>query len=191
LLQSELERTRINTACFVESIPLDSVPESAKAAYSYRGSMDSSRNFMDSPGRNHRGTQAMGSPSFSRHRRRWARHYLVITSFVFQFFFFCMCNCNIFIQKKSLFFPLHEIFLLISFILWGEMEWVWAIFCQISDISQLQVLDYGSLLVLEMWPEKTMVIAIWLLNFMFLTKDRCFQRWAWNRMCFLSWLAKE
>ncbi|KAL3592552.1 hypothetical protein D5086_011192 [Populus alba] len=70
LLQSELERTRINTACFVESIPLDSVPESAKAAYSYRGSMDSSRNFMDSPGRNYRGTQPMGSPSFSRHRRR-------------------------------------------------------------------------------------------------------------------------
>ncbi|KAG5250727.1 Exocyst complex component Sec5 family protein [Salix suchowensis] len=33
LLQSELERTRINTACFIESIPLDSVPESAKAAY--------------------------------------------------------------------------------------------------------------------------------------------------------------
>ncbi|XP_061971232.1 exocyst complex component SEC5A-like isoform X1 [Populus nigra] len=70
LLQSELERTRINTACFVESIPLDSVPESAKAAYSYRGSMDSSRNLMDSPGRNYRGTQAVGSPSFSRHRRR-------------------------------------------------------------------------------------------------------------------------
>ena len=53
-----------------------------------------------------------------------------------------MCNCNI--------FPLHEIFFLISFILWGEMEWAWAIFCQISDISQLRVLDYGSLLVLEM-----------------------------------------
>ncbi|KAG6774330.1 hypothetical protein POTOM_021683 [Populus tomentosa] len=70
LLQSELERTRINTACFVESIPLDSVPESAKAAYSCRGSIDSSRNFMDSPGRNYRGTQPMGSPSFSRHRRR-------------------------------------------------------------------------------------------------------------------------
>ncbi|KAF9687084.1 hypothetical protein SADUNF_Sadunf02G0057000 [Salix dunnii] len=63
LLQSELERTRINTACFIESIPLDSVPESAKAAYAYRGSMDS-------PGRNYRGTQAMGSPGFSRHRRR-------------------------------------------------------------------------------------------------------------------------
>ncbi|CAK7346787.1 unnamed protein product [Dovyalis caffra] len=70
LLQSELERTRINTACFVESIPLDSVPESAKAAYAYRGSMDSPRNYMDSPGRNYRGAQAMGSPSFSRHRRR-------------------------------------------------------------------------------------------------------------------------
>ncbi|RVX13093.1 Exocyst complex component SEC5B [Vitis vinifera] len=33
LLQAELERTRINTACFVESIPLDMVPEPAKAAY--------------------------------------------------------------------------------------------------------------------------------------------------------------
>ncbi|KAG5246046.1 Exocyst complex component Sec5 family protein [Salix suchowensis] len=55
-----LERTRINTACFVESIPLDSAPESAKAAYSYRGSMDSPRrNYMDSPGRNYRGSQAM------------------------------------------------------------------------------------------------------------------------------------
>ncbi|KAJ6412519.1 hypothetical protein OIU84_005550 [Salix udensis] len=70
LLQSELERTRINTACFVESIPLDSAPESAKAAYSYRGSMDSPRrNYMDSPGRNYRGSQAMGSPSYTRHIR--------------------------------------------------------------------------------------------------------------------------
>ncbi|THG21251.1 hypothetical protein TEA_026902 [Camellia sinensis var. sinensis] len=42
LLQAELERTRINTACFVESLPLDSVPESARAAYaSFRGSTDS------------------------------------------------------------------------------------------------------------------------------------------------------
>ncbi|XP_016437882.2 exocyst complex component SEC5A-like [Nicotiana tabacum] len=64
LLQSELERTRINTACFVESIPLDSVPESAKAAYaSFRGPMDS-------PSRNFRGSQHIGSPSFSRPRRR-------------------------------------------------------------------------------------------------------------------------
>lgn len=63
LLQAELERTRINTACFVESIPLDSVPEPAKAAYGFQGSKDS-------PGRNYRGTQAMGSPGFSRHRRR-------------------------------------------------------------------------------------------------------------------------
>ncbi|KAJ6735952.1 EXOCYST COMPLEX COMPONENT SEC5 [Salix viminalis] len=71
LLQSELERTRINTACFVESIPLDSAPESAKAAYSYRGSMDPPRrNYMDSPGRNYRGSQAMGSPSYSRHVHR-------------------------------------------------------------------------------------------------------------------------
>ncbi|KAJ6352592.1 hypothetical protein OIU76_001764 [Salix suchowensis] len=71
LLQSELERTRINTACFVESIPLDSAPELAKAAYSYRGSMDSPRrNYLDSPGRNYRGSQAMGSPSYSRHKHR-------------------------------------------------------------------------------------------------------------------------
>ncbi|CAN4081166.1 unnamed protein product [Withania somnifera] len=64
LLQSELERTRINTACFVESIPLDSVPESAKAAYaSLRGSLDS-------PSRSFRTSQHDGSPSFSRPRRR-------------------------------------------------------------------------------------------------------------------------
>ncbi|KAK6277157.1 hypothetical protein POUND7_017480 [Theobroma cacao] len=64
LLQAELERTRINTACFVESLPLESAPESAKAAYaSFRGSMDS-------PSRNYRGTQAMGSPSFTKRRRR-------------------------------------------------------------------------------------------------------------------------
>nr|CAN60567.1 hypothetical protein VITISV_033443 [Vitis vinifera] len=64
LLQAELERTRINTACFVESIPLDMVPEPAKAAYaSFRGSIDS-------PSRSFRGTQAVGSPSFSRQRRR-------------------------------------------------------------------------------------------------------------------------
>ncbi|CAN4095151.1 unnamed protein product [Withania somnifera] len=61
LLQSELERTRINMACFVESIPLDSVPDSAKAAYaSFRGSMDS-------PGR---GSQNIGPPSYSKQRRR-------------------------------------------------------------------------------------------------------------------------
>ncbi|KAG8389810.1 hypothetical protein BUALT_Bualt01G0017200 [Buddleja alternifolia] len=64
LLQSELERTRINTACFVESLPLDSVPESAKAAYaSFRGPMDS-------PTRKYRGTHSFNSPSFSRQRRR-------------------------------------------------------------------------------------------------------------------------
>nr|POE75645.1 exocyst complex component sec5a [Quercus suber] len=63
LLQAELERTRINTACFVESIPLDSVPEVAKSAYaSFRS--------IDSPSKNYRGPHATGSPSFSRHRRR-------------------------------------------------------------------------------------------------------------------------
>ncbi|KAL9446455.1 hypothetical protein AB3S75_014172 [Citrus x aurantiifolia] len=73
LLQAELERTRINTACFVESLPLDSVPESAKVAYGFRGSMDpSGRNYpaMDSPSRNYRNAQPAGSPSFARHRRR-------------------------------------------------------------------------------------------------------------------------
>ncbi|CAI9116547.1 OLC1v1017724C2 [Oldenlandia corymbosa var. corymbosa] len=73
LLQTELERTRINTACFVESIPLDSVPESAKVAYaSFRGSMDSpSFRGMDSPSsRSYKSSQSFGSPSFSRHRRR-------------------------------------------------------------------------------------------------------------------------
>uniref|UniRef100_A0A0R0I7G2 Exocyst complex component SEC5 n=1 Tax=Glycine max TaxID=3847 RepID=A0A0R0I7G2_SOYBN len=61
-LQSELERTRINTACFAESFPLDSVPEPAKSAYS------PFRNSMDSPSRNHRGTYNTGASSFSRHR---------------------------------------------------------------------------------------------------------------------------
>ncbi|PHT83962.1 Exocyst complex component SEC5B [Capsicum annuum] len=64
LLQSELERTRINTACFVESLPLDAVPESAKAAYA------SLRGPLDSPSRSFRGSQHIGSPSFSRPRRR-------------------------------------------------------------------------------------------------------------------------
>ncbi|XP_062089839.1 exocyst complex component SEC5A-like [Humulus lupulus] len=64
LLQSELERTRINTACFADSIPMDLVPEPVKSAYvSFRGPMDS-------PSRNFRGTYAAGSPSFSRQRRR-------------------------------------------------------------------------------------------------------------------------
>ncbi|KAG2698595.1 hypothetical protein I3760_07G158100 [Carya illinoinensis] len=64
VLEAELERTRINTACFVESIPLDSVPEPAKSAYaSFRGPLDS-------PSKNYRGTHVTGSPSFSRHRRR-------------------------------------------------------------------------------------------------------------------------
>ncbi|XP_019152680.1 PREDICTED: exocyst complex component SEC5A-like isoform X2 [Ipomoea nil] len=61
LLQAELERTRINTACFVESIPLDSVPESAKAAYA---------SFRDSTSRSFKGAQRSGSPNVSRQRRR-------------------------------------------------------------------------------------------------------------------------
>ncbi|XP_052200821.1 exocyst complex component SEC5A-like isoform X2 [Diospyros lotus] len=64
LLQAELERTRVNTACFVESIPLDSVPEPARAAYaSFSGTMDS-------PGRSFKASQSVGSPAFSRQRRR-------------------------------------------------------------------------------------------------------------------------
>ncbi|XP_068661590.1 exocyst complex component SEC5A-like [Aristolochia californica] len=60
LLQAELERTRLNVACFIE--PLDPVPESVKFAYSFRGSLDSPKNS--------RGRQAVGSPGFSRQRRR-------------------------------------------------------------------------------------------------------------------------
>ncbi|KAM6602258.1 hypothetical protein CsatA_021867 [Cannabis sativa] len=64
LLQSELERTRINTACFADSIPMELVPEPVKSAYaSFRGPMDS-------PSRNFRGTHVTGSPSYSRQRRR-------------------------------------------------------------------------------------------------------------------------
>ncbi|KAJ4966376.1 hypothetical protein NE237_018225 [Protea cynaroides] len=62
LLQQELERTRINTACFSESIPLESVPKPAKAAYaSSRGSIDSPRSFS---------AQSVESPSFSQRRNR-------------------------------------------------------------------------------------------------------------------------
>ncbi|KAL2324713.1 hypothetical protein Fmac_023771 [Flemingia macrophylla] len=61
-LQSELERTRINTACFAESIPLNTVPEPVKSAYS------PFRNSIDSPSRNYRGSHNTGSSSFSRHR---------------------------------------------------------------------------------------------------------------------------
>ncbi|KAK6938280.1 Exocyst complex component EXOC2/Sec5, N-terminal domain, partial [Dillenia turbinata] len=57
LLQTELERTRINTACFAESMPLESVPEPAKAAYA------SARGPLDSPSRNYRGSVASGSPN--------------------------------------------------------------------------------------------------------------------------------
>ncbi|XP_077241364.1 exocyst complex component SEC5A-like [Tasmannia lanceolata] len=60
LLQTELERSRINIACFMEPSVL--VPETAKSPYaSFRGSS------LDSPSRNHRGS---GSPGFSRQRRR-------------------------------------------------------------------------------------------------------------------------
>ncbi|KAK7279725.1 hypothetical protein RJT34_24782 [Clitoria ternatea] len=61
-LQSELERTRINTACFADSVPLDSVPEHTKSTYS------PFRNSMDSPSKNYKGTYNTGS-SFSRPHR--------------------------------------------------------------------------------------------------------------------------
>ncbi|GMJ12391.1 exocyst complex component sec5 [Hibiscus trionum] len=65
LLQAELERTRINTACFVESLPMESAPDSVKAAYaSFRGPV------APPPNKNFRGTQATGSPSFNQRRRR-------------------------------------------------------------------------------------------------------------------------
>lgn len=65
LLEAELERTRINTACFAESLPLDSVPESAKSAYA------SFSKSLDSPSKNYRGGQVVNPPpSFTKQRRR-------------------------------------------------------------------------------------------------------------------------
>ncbi|KAL6005512.1 hypothetical protein ACLOJK_006079 [Asimina triloba] len=75
LLQPELERTRLNVACFMEAF-LDSFPETQKVPFtsirgsldspSFRGSLDSP---MRSPMRSHKG-QSIDSPSFSRHHRR-------------------------------------------------------------------------------------------------------------------------
>ncbi|KAJ8446043.1 hypothetical protein Cgig2_017545 [Carnegiea gigantea] len=63
MLASELERTRLNTACFAESLPLDSVPEPAKSAYaSFRGPVVS-------PRKNYQGTQVVSSPTRSQRRR--------------------------------------------------------------------------------------------------------------------------
>ncbi|KAG7655047.1 Exocyst complex component EXOC2/Sec5 N-terminal domain [Arabidopsis suecica] len=62
MLQLELEKTRLNSACFIETIPLDPVPPVAKAAYS--------RTSTDSPSRNYRESQPMGSPVQARPRRR-------------------------------------------------------------------------------------------------------------------------
>ncbi|ESW15636.1 hypothetical protein PHAVU_007G088900 [Phaseolus vulgaris] len=61
-LQLELERTRINTACFAESIPSGTMPEPTKSSYA------PFRNSMDSPSRTYRGTQKTGSSNFPRHR---------------------------------------------------------------------------------------------------------------------------
>ncbi|KAI3770571.1 hypothetical protein L6452_01709 [Arctium lappa] len=67
LLQLELNRTRINTACFGESLPLDSTAAKGGAGYSsFRGGS------MESPSMNYGGKQGVGvgSPSFSRQKRR-------------------------------------------------------------------------------------------------------------------------
>ncbi|KAI3676022.1 hypothetical protein L1987_85618 [Smallanthus sonchifolius] len=70
LLQSELKRTQINTACFVESLPLDPGPTAVKAAVLSGTGYGSFRGSMDSPSRSYGAKQAVGSPSFSRPRRR-------------------------------------------------------------------------------------------------------------------------
>ncbi|CAN6444957.1 unnamed protein product [Victoria cruziana] len=66
LLAGELERTRLNIACFMESssLPLDSVPENVKAAYS------SFKVPVSSPKRFPRAVQPVGSPVAGRQRRR-------------------------------------------------------------------------------------------------------------------------
>ncbi|KAH0874607.1 hypothetical protein HID58_071969 [Brassica napus] len=61
LLQAEMERTRLNTACFAESVPVEPTPTLPKTAY---------RVSMDSPSRNYRGSQSSGSPVNARPRRR-------------------------------------------------------------------------------------------------------------------------
>ncbi|RID54881.1 hypothetical protein BRARA_G02171 [Brassica rapa] len=61
LLQTEMERTRLNTACFAESVPVEPTPTLPKTAY---------RVSMDSPSRNYRGSQSSGSPVHARPRRR-------------------------------------------------------------------------------------------------------------------------
>ncbi|KAM0064308.1 putative cullin repeat-like-containing domain superfamily, exocyst complex component EXOC2/Sec5 [Helianthus debilis subsp. tardiflorus] len=65
LLQSELKRTQINTACFVDLPPLDPGLTAVKAVAGY-GSFRGS----DSPGRSYGAKQVVGSPSFSRPKRR-------------------------------------------------------------------------------------------------------------------------
>ncbi|WZZ33853.1 hypothetical protein YC2023_017254 [Brassica napus] len=62
LLQTEMERTSVNTACFAESVPVEPIPPLLPKA-SYRGPMDP-------PSRNYRGSQSSGSPIHARPRRR-------------------------------------------------------------------------------------------------------------------------
>uniref|UniRef100_A0A1J3DA09 Exocyst complex component SEC5 n=1 Tax=Noccaea caerulescens TaxID=107243 RepID=A0A1J3DA09_NOCCA len=64
MLQMELEKTRLNSACFGETILSDSMPPMARASHS------SSKASMDSPSRNYRESQSMGSPVQARPRRR-------------------------------------------------------------------------------------------------------------------------
>jgi len=63
LLEGELERTRLNIVCFMEtSLQPSSLPGSVKSSYSsFQGSVSSP---------NYRKQQTVGSPGFSR-RRRW------------------------------------------------------------------------------------------------------------------------
>ncbi|KAF2563079.1 hypothetical protein F2Q70_00016281, partial [Brassica cretica] len=62
LLQTEMERTSVNTACFAESVPVEPTPPLLPKA-SHRGPMDS-------PSRNYRGSQSSSSPIHARPRRR-------------------------------------------------------------------------------------------------------------------------
>ncbi|KAL8205889.1 hypothetical protein R6Q57_009440 [Mikania cordata] len=70
LLLLELKRTQINTACFLESLPLDPGPAVVKAVALSGASYGSFRGSMDSPSRSYGAKQAVGSPSFSRPKRR-------------------------------------------------------------------------------------------------------------------------
>ncbi|KAL8171929.1 LOW QUALITY PROTEIN: hypothetical protein V2J09_023733 [Rumex salicifolius] len=65
LLQAELMRTRLNTACFAEAVPLDSVAPRSKVS-----ALSSFKSPLDSPSKNYTRNQGLNSPSMARHRRR-------------------------------------------------------------------------------------------------------------------------